>query len=56
MKTQKDNDVLLFRWHDSIFQQGASFTSGMDDFPRPNQIKGHVDLQTWMYFFTKFMV
>ena len=55
MNTQKDTDALLFKWHDSIVQQGASFTSGLDDFPRPHQIKGHIDLQTWMYFFTKFM-
>lgn len=35
---------------------GASFTSGMDDFPRPLYSRGHVDLQSWMYFFTKFMI
>jgi hypothetical protein len=56
MDTQKDNDVYVFKWHDSLNQQGASFTSGMDDFPRPMFSKGHIDLQTWMYFFTKFMV
>lgn len=55
MRTQKDTDALLFRWHDSIVQQGASFTSGMDDFPRPYQCKGQIDLQSWMYFFTKFL-
>lgn len=56
MDTQKDSDAYLFKWHDSLNQQGASFTSGMDDFPRPMLSKGHIDLQTWMYFFTKFMV
>jgi hypothetical protein len=56
MDTQKDSDAYLFKWHDSLNQQGASFTSGMDDFPRPMYSKGHIDLQTWMYFFTKFMV
>ena len=55
MRTQKDNDVMLFKWHDSIHQQGASFTSGLDDFPRPNVAKGHIDLQTWIYFFTRLM-
>ena len=35
---------------------GASFTSGMDDFPRPTYSIGHIDLQSWMYFFTKFMI
>ena len=55
LNTQKDGDVFLFRWHDSIHQMGASFTSGMDDFPRPDYSRGHIDLQAWMYFFTKFM-
>ena len=55
LQTQKDGDALIFKWHDSLHQQGASFTSGMDDFPRPAVSKGHVDLQSWMYFFTKFM-
>ena len=27
----------------------------MDDFPRPMFSKGHIDLQTWMFFFSKFM-
>jgi hypothetical protein len=27
----------------------------MDDFPRPNNCRGHIDIQSWMYFFTKFM-
>lgn len=35
LNTQKDGDIFLFKWHDSINQMGASFTSGMDDFPRP---------------------
>lgn len=56
MFTQKNGDVLIFKWHDSIDQNGASFNSGMDDFPRPLNPKGHIDLQSWMYFFTKFMV
>ena len=56
MNTQSEGDVLMFRWHDSLFQQGASFTSGMDDFPRPPVSKANIDLQSWMYFFTKFMV
>jgi len=56
MNTQKDGDIFIFKWHDSINQNGASFTSGMDDFPRPHNSKGHVDLQSWMHFFTKFMI
>lgn len=56
MNTQKDGEALLFKWHDSLNQEGASFTSGMDDFPRPLVSKGQIDLQTWMYFFTKFLV
>lgn len=56
VNTQKDGDIFLFRWHDSINQMGASFTSGMDDFPRPNYSQAHVDLQSWMYFFTRFMI
>lgn len=55
MKTQKDGEAMLFKWHDSLDQHGASFTSGMDDFPRPATSKGQVDLQSWMYFFTKFL-
>jgi hypothetical protein len=56
LNTQKDGDIFLFKWHDSINQMGASFTSGMDDFPRPAYSRGHIDLQSWMYFFTKFMI
>lgn len=47
---------MIFKWNDSLDQQGASFTSGMDDFPRPFESKGQIDLQSWMYFFTKFML
>jgi hypothetical protein len=46
---------MIFKWHDSLDQQGASFTSGLDDFPRPRISKGQIDLQTWIYFFTKFL-
>jgi hypothetical protein len=46
---------MLFKWEDSINNEGASFTSGMDDFPRPIKSKGHVDLQSWIYFFSRFM-
>lgn len=46
---------MLFKWEDSIHNEGASFTSGMDDFPRPHHSKGHVDLQSWIYFFSRFM-
>lgn len=56
LETQRDDNSMLFKWHDSLDQQGASFTSGMDDFPRPAVSKGQIDLQTWMYFFTKLMV
>jgi hypothetical protein len=28
----------------------------MDDFPRPFNSKANIDLQSWIYFFTKFMV
>ena len=56
MNTQTDGSTLIFRWHDSLNQRGASFTSGMDDFPRPELSNGHIDLQVWMYFFTKVMV
>ncbi len=56
MRTQRDGEAMLFKWHDSLDQHGASFTSGMDDFPRPSTSKGQIDLQTWMYFFTKFLV
>ena len=47
---------MIFKWHDSLQQIGASFTSGLDDFPRPMVSKGQIDLQSWMYFFTKFLV
>jgi hypothetical protein len=56
ISTQKDEISFLFKWRDSINQVGASFTSGMDDFPRPFNCKAMIDLQSWMYFFTKFMV
>lgn len=56
IKTQRDDDSFLFKWKDSINQAGASFTSGMDDFPRPFMAKANIDLQSWIYFFTKFMV
>lgn len=46
----------MFKWRDSINQWGASFTSGMDDFPRPYMTKAHVDLHAWLYFFTDFMI
>jgi hypothetical protein len=48
-------DEMLFKWQDSVHNEGASFTSGMDDFPRPHHTKGHVDLQSWIYFFSRFM-
>jgi hypothetical protein len=46
---------MLFKWQDSIKNEGSSFTSGLDDFPRPHYSKGHVDLQSWMYLFSRFM-
>lgn len=55
MQTQRDEEAMLFKWHDSLPQPGASFTSGMDDFPRPKVSRGNIDLQSWMYFFSKFM-
>lgn len=45
----------IFRWHDSIANEG-SFNSGLDDFPRLNNSVGHVDCQSWMYFFANVMV
>jgi mannosyl-oligosaccharide glucosidase len=49
-----DSDSFLFKWFDHISSEG-SFNSGMDDFPRPNGIKYHVDAQCWMYKLTEFM-
>ena len=46
---------MLFKWEDSVHNEDASFTSGMDDFPRPHRSRGHVDLQSWIYFFSRFM-
>ena len=51
----QQEESFIFRWHDSINNQGASFTSGLDDYPRPINSTGHVDLQSWMYFFSNWM-
>lgn len=48
-------EEMLFKWQDSVHNEGASFTSGLDDFPRPHHSKGHIDLQSWIYFFSRFM-
>lgn len=45
----------IFKWHDSIPGEG-SFNSGMDDFPRMGDSYGHVDCQSWMYFFATSMI
>lgn len=44
----------IYRWYDSIDSEG-SFNSGMDDFPRVRPSTGHIDCQSWMYFFAKTM-
>jgi hypothetical protein len=33
----------------------GSFNSGMDDFPRERDSTGHIDCQSWMYFFAQTM-
>jgi hypothetical protein len=46
----------IFKWHDSLKSDNSgSFNSGMDDFPRLNNSYGHVDCQSWMYFFANTM-
>lgn len=55
LKTQQTTkNSFIFRWHDSIKNEG-SFNSGMDDFPRLPNTEGHVDCQAWMYFFSDVM-
>lgn len=44
----------LFKWFDHIQGEG-SFNSGMDDFPRLQPTKYHIDAQSWMYLMSKVM-
>ena len=48
MRTQQAKEPYLFKWFDHIRGEG-SFNSGMDDFPRLQPTKYHVDAQGWMY-------
>lgn len=48
LRTQMQDSSFLFKWFDHISGEG-SFNSGMDDFPRPQPTKYHVDAQSWMF-------
>ena len=56
LETQmSQKESYIFKWRDSVEAKGASFNSGMDDFPRLPSTTGHVDCQSWMYFFATSM-
>ena len=52
---QTSEGSFIFKWHDSIANQG-SFNSGLDDFPRMPDTAAHIDCQSWMYLFSQAMV
>lgn len=44
----------LFKWFDHLGGEG-SFNSGLDDFPRPQPTKYHIDAQSWIYEMSRVM-